>query len=349
MGTDRLTSMLLDYGTGHAVGTCSTQMVFYQHLQIFGTAGRIEMPIPFNAPARSADPHHRRQRRRPLRRRHLARRSRHLQPVHDPGRPVLEGHHRGHRRALTDRRRREEHGVHRCHLQVSGHRTLGGTAVTVPIYLGLDSSTQSVTATAVDVDDRTPTAARSSSSASFRYDDVLPRYGTHHGVLRSADPRTVHAPPLMWSEALDRMIADLARDTGVDWRRLRAISGSAQQHGSVYLNARPRSGWRPRRGATARRPARRCLLPQPHRRSGWTRARPGSARKSRRRSAARGRSRASPARARSSASPGRRSASSPKTTRRLRGDRARPPRQLVDGVAARRRRTRRSIRATARA
>ena len=50
MGTDRLTSLLLDYGTGHAAGTCSTQMVFYQQLHIFGTAGRIEMPIPFNAP-----------------------------------------------------------------------------------------------------------------------------------------------------------------------------------------------------------------------------------------------------------------------------------------------------------
>ena len=50
MGTDRLTSILLDYGTGHAVGTCSTQMVFYQRLQIFGTTGRIELQIPFNAP-----------------------------------------------------------------------------------------------------------------------------------------------------------------------------------------------------------------------------------------------------------------------------------------------------------
>ncbi len=50
MHTDRLTSILLDYGTGHAAGTCSTQMVFYQQLQIFGTAGRIELPIPFNAP-----------------------------------------------------------------------------------------------------------------------------------------------------------------------------------------------------------------------------------------------------------------------------------------------------------
>ena len=67
---------------------------------------------------------------------------------------------------------------------------------------------------------------------------MLPRYGTEHGVLRSADPRTVHAPPLMWSEALDRIMADLVRDTDVDWSRLRAISGSAQQHGSVYVNAR---------------------------------------------------------------------------------------------------------------
>jgi predicted dehydrogenase len=50
MHTDRLTSILLDYGTGHAAGTCSTQMVPYQQLQIFGTTGRIELPIPFNAP-----------------------------------------------------------------------------------------------------------------------------------------------------------------------------------------------------------------------------------------------------------------------------------------------------------
>jgi predicted dehydrogenase len=50
MKTDRLTSVMLDYGTGHAVGTCSTQMVFYQDMQILGTTGRIALPIPFNAP-----------------------------------------------------------------------------------------------------------------------------------------------------------------------------------------------------------------------------------------------------------------------------------------------------------
>ena len=108
------------------------------------------------------------------------------------------------------------------------------------IYLGLDSSTQSVTATAVEIDDVHPDRRAILFERSFRYDETLPRYGTEHGVLRSADPRTVHAPPLMWSEALDRMVADLVRDTGVDWSRLRAISGSAQQHGSVYVNARAR-------------------------------------------------------------------------------------------------------------
>jgi predicted dehydrogenase len=50
MGVDRMTSILLDFGVGHSAGTCSTQMVAYQQMQIFGTSGRIELPIPFNAP-----------------------------------------------------------------------------------------------------------------------------------------------------------------------------------------------------------------------------------------------------------------------------------------------------------
>jgi predicted dehydrogenase len=47
--TDRLTSAILDFGDGQSVFTCSTQMVPYQVVQIFGTKGRIEMEIPFNA------------------------------------------------------------------------------------------------------------------------------------------------------------------------------------------------------------------------------------------------------------------------------------------------------------
>jgi predicted dehydrogenase len=50
MNVDRLTSLMLDYGSGHAVGTCSTQMVPFQRMQILGTTGRLELEIPFNAP-----------------------------------------------------------------------------------------------------------------------------------------------------------------------------------------------------------------------------------------------------------------------------------------------------------
>lgn len=48
--TDRLTTMLLDYGDAHLAGSCSTQMVYYQRIQIFGTKGLIDLRIPFNAP-----------------------------------------------------------------------------------------------------------------------------------------------------------------------------------------------------------------------------------------------------------------------------------------------------------
>ncbi len=49
-GVDRLTSMILDFGSAHALGTCSTQLVPYQRVHILGTRGRIEVQIPFNAP-----------------------------------------------------------------------------------------------------------------------------------------------------------------------------------------------------------------------------------------------------------------------------------------------------------
>ena len=49
-GVDRLTSALLDFPSGQAIFTCSTQLVPYQRAHIFGTRGRIEVEIPFNAP-----------------------------------------------------------------------------------------------------------------------------------------------------------------------------------------------------------------------------------------------------------------------------------------------------------
>ena len=49
-GTDRLSSFILEFPQGHAIFTCSTQLVPYQRMQFMGTKGRIEMEIPFNSP-----------------------------------------------------------------------------------------------------------------------------------------------------------------------------------------------------------------------------------------------------------------------------------------------------------
>jgi predicted dehydrogenase len=49
-GTDRLTSAILEYPSGQATFTCSTQLVPYQRMHIMGTTGRVEIEIPFNAP-----------------------------------------------------------------------------------------------------------------------------------------------------------------------------------------------------------------------------------------------------------------------------------------------------------
>jgi xylulokinase len=97
-------------------------------------------------------------------------------------------------------------------------------------YLGLDSSTQSLTAVLID-----PAARKILHQASINYDADLPEYGTTNGVLPADDPTLVHAPPLMWVEALDRLLIALRKD-GFPVEDIAAISGSGQQHGSVYWN-----------------------------------------------------------------------------------------------------------------
>ncbi len=50
MGTDRLTSAILEFPSGRATFTSGTQLVPYQRMHFFGTKGRIEVEVPFNAP-----------------------------------------------------------------------------------------------------------------------------------------------------------------------------------------------------------------------------------------------------------------------------------------------------------
>jgi len=50
MQIDRLVSGLMRFDRGQASFTCAGQLVPYQRMHIFGTHGRIEVQIPFNAP-----------------------------------------------------------------------------------------------------------------------------------------------------------------------------------------------------------------------------------------------------------------------------------------------------------
>jgi len=101
------------------------------------------------------------------------------------------------------------------------------------IYLGFDASTQSLSAIAIEV---TGSRRQVLLERTLVYDDALPRYGTRHGVLPHDDPLVATSSPRMWAEALERMMGEIA-SSGLDLTQIRAISGSAQQHGSVYLNA----------------------------------------------------------------------------------------------------------------
>jgi xylulokinase len=101
------------------------------------------------------------------------------------------------------------------------------------LYIGLDASTQSLSAVVVETDAR-GRARRVIHQHTLAFDEALPQYGTRHGVLPSSDPLVAESPPLMWAEALDEMMAHLAA-AGIDLAAVRAVSGSAQQHGSVYL------------------------------------------------------------------------------------------------------------------
>ena len=100
------------------------------------------------------------------------------------------------------------------------------------LFLGLDSSTQSLSAVVIDLDRRKVVYEKS-----LNFDQALPQYGTQNGVLPNRNPLVKHSSPLMWAEALDRLFAAMKKD-GVALGEILAISGSGQQHGSVYLNDR---------------------------------------------------------------------------------------------------------------
>ncbi|HEY2810174.1 MAG TPA: FGGY family carbohydrate kinase [Rhabdochlamydiaceae bacterium] len=96
------------------------------------------------------------------------------------------------------------------------------------LFLGLDCSTQSLSAVLIDYGEKKVVFEHQ-----LIFQKEFPHYGTKSGILRQGS--VVHSPPLMWVEALEKFFSQLCHQ--VDTNRILAISGSAQQHGSVYLNA----------------------------------------------------------------------------------------------------------------
>jgi xylulokinase len=97
-------------------------------------------------------------------------------------------------------------------------------------FLGLDSSTQSLSAVVIDLDARKVTYEKS-----INFDQALPQFKTKNGMLTSRDPLVKHSSPLLWAAALDLLFEQMKKDK-VPLGKILAVSGCGQQHGSVYLN-----------------------------------------------------------------------------------------------------------------
>ena len=100
----------------------------------------------------------------------------------------------------------------------------------MPHYMGLDVSTQSLTGIIVDSE-----SCGIILEESINYDQYFSKkYRVQHGVIERG-LGVVHSYPLMWVEALDLLLTKI-RDNGFDLSSVKALSGSGQQHGTVYLN-----------------------------------------------------------------------------------------------------------------
>ena len=97
------------------------------------------------------------------------------------------------------------------------------------LFLGLDSSTQSLSAVVIDLD-----AHKVIYEKSLNFDQALPQFKTKNGVLPNRDPLVKHSSPLLWAVALDLLFVQMKKDK-VALGKILAVSGCGQQHGSVYL------------------------------------------------------------------------------------------------------------------
>lgn len=98
-----------------------------------------------------------------------------------------------------------------------------------PLYLGFDLSTQQLKGIAVT------SSLKAEYEVKFDFDADSKGFNVKKGVLTNQSENEVFAPLTMWLQAIDGVLQRF-KDAGMDFSRVRGISGAGMQHGSVYWN-----------------------------------------------------------------------------------------------------------------
>ncbi len=98
------------------------------------------------------------------------------------------------------------------------------------LYLGLDSSTQGLKGIIIDTEKQ-----KIVFSEAVNFGKDLPEFRCQEGVLDNPNPLVKHSDPLLWAAALD-LLLERMNQKNAPMDKVEGISGSGQQHGSVYLN-----------------------------------------------------------------------------------------------------------------
>lgn len=96
-----------------------------------------------------------------------------------------------------------------------------------PLYIGFDLSTQQLKGLVVTSELKVVHVAK------FDFDADSRGFNVKKGVLTNEAEHEVFAPVAMWLQALDGVLGTL-KAQGLDFSRVKGISGAGQQHGSVY-------------------------------------------------------------------------------------------------------------------
>lgn len=94
------------------------------------------------------------------------------------------------------------------------------------LYLGLDLSTQKLKGLVID------DQCQIKAECTVDFQEELSHFGLTNGVRRHEDGHTFTVPVELWLEAIDRLFRKLAKTVLLD--EVRAVSGCAQQHGTVF-------------------------------------------------------------------------------------------------------------------